>query len=311
MKNGYLFILALFLACDRDSSLSHAPVIKSGLVTEFKSDQFNSSLQPSDLQYFLNPQVEANFSSLTSLQIPCYQDNQLVLKTHIIRPGQTLNTISHAYSVHIQDIIANNPALIYGVRSNMVNGIKIASSQKALVGDKNKKMSSLLKKEGSPKVIETKSQQKTFFDLKPGKPWLDINTVFSKIQQKETVYSELDGIHRIIAITLPDKTEPSFEFYATTQKTGVEELFIRKVVIKDPDILIDQSLKVGVSVKDIIEHYPNPIITTARSSVVILPETTEKVALVLESFSIDWKPDGDYKLKDIPDHVKVRSIQLF
>lgn len=152
---------------------------------------------------------------------------------------------------------------------------------------------------------------RAIFDLKPGKPWSNIDGVFSKAEQKETTYSDLDGIHRVIAITLPNKKEPSFEFYANTQKTKSDELVIRKVVIKDPDILVSQSIKVGSSMKDIVQQFPNPMVTTARNSVVIIPEKSEKIALVLEAFTIDWRPDGDYKLKDIPDHVRVRSIQLF
>jgi hypothetical protein len=311
MRYAPIFIFLTATSCQEQASFGGSSVVKAPEVQELELTKTVLSTQLTNLKHVLSPEVEANFNYLRTLQIPYYQNNQLLLREHVIKSGETLNTISNLYSVHIHDIIANNPALMER-ESDMLAVIPVAESGPKRISSSNPYL--LQNRDSMDLAAFSKgriSDKKTIYDLNPGDPISVLNQIFTKNQLQEKVYTDEHGLHKVVYVFLPNKPNPSFEIYTHTQQTNSETARIRKVVVKDSEMRVDQVLKVGSTLKEIVQKYDHPVITTAHNSMVIIPDQSKKVALVLEAFSIDWKPDGNYRMEDIPDNIRVRSIQLF
>lgn len=313
MNFRYLIPLIFIFSCSQDSKNHSDHVVSSKETTN--QTQVALAHQNTSTVHSLSPQVEANFMYLQEIQIPSYKNGRFEIVKHKIKPNETLKSLSNSYSVHIEDIIANNPELTGKLKPFTAENresylMAKANPQKTprILMDNNdiQKQIKQLKQSSSRSKI-TKNNQS--FDIELGKDIESLYALFEKQQLQERTYTDEKGLHKVISITLTQEKTPSIEVFGL-QKVNDQKATIKKVVIKDPALEVNQ-LHVGTTIKELQDQYTSPNISVIQNSVVIFPERSEPVALVLEGFSMDWKPDGNYTLQDIPDHVKVKSIQLF
>ena len=87
---------------------------------------------------------------------------------------------------------------------------------------------------------------------------------------------------------------------------------VARIVLFDPAIKTKTRIGAGTKIGALKQKFPGDIYVTTQgsSAVVYIKLEGGKTAFVLESFSIDWNPDGKYSIDDIPDEIKIVSVHL-
>lgn len=264
-------------------------------------------------EHLLSPEIEARFMSMKKIVIPRFTQDRFELYEHTLLPGENLATLSHKYSVPIEDIIANNKELNGKApikqKNTLITEKSRATNPKILLSHTQniQEQAAELKKLGLHGDIQDKKNK---YHIEPGKPLSSLKTLFTESQLSREQYQDKKGLHERVSIMLSNKKQASLEVYAT-QKNGMTEPYIHKVVIKDPSLLVNETFNVGISIEELQKNYPHMEISMIQDAIVVFPEKTEPVAMVLEGFSMEWKANNNYSIQDIPKNVRVRSIQLF
>jgi len=85
---------------------------------------------------------------------------------------------------------------------------------------------------------------------------------------------------------------------------------VGEVTIYDPNYKTLQGIGVGSTIKDLKKQYRNLKIFTSELGVIVYTKEMDKVAFILENFSLNWRPDGKYFVEDIPEDIKIGGVQL-
>jgi LysM repeat protein len=247
------------------------------------------------------------------------------------KAGQNLWTIARDNNISIKDLLKENPNFVvklkYGDQINlpevtdlnkadkMILGedmAKVGASESALINSSN--FEDLISKEGkevvdSNAIIEELSEEDNH--IRCGISIKRLKEIYGK-KLVDRSYTDKKGNH-IVYWLMNERRDQSLDldirFFADCEDS--QDCIVRKVVVEDDDYLFDKGIHVKSTMRDIKERFSNPVVEVLANSLVVFPDKKSRICCVMEAFSIQWRENGEYTVKDIPDEVEVVSIHLF
>ncbi|PCJ86411.1 MAG: hypothetical protein COA57_06220 [Flavobacteriales bacterium] len=216
---------------------------------------------------------------------------------HTVEAGESMYVISRLYEMSLDALLALNPGI--------ENGLQVGQKLKIPISDAAKKIAEKMKPAKRNVFSNPFIGNGVVCGLKRNMPMSKVLAQFKDIK-KNTFLDDEGGSYKIYGIYNGKSEKPSIQIVPDCNG----ECVIGQILILDPLFKTKKGLRVGSTFADIMKAHDEIRISHQGRAIMIYTKKLDKVAFMLSNFSIEWRPNGEYFVKDIPDDVSIAGIYL-